>query len=49
MPLSQVLMKPIYGSCRERPPVSEDLLSRFEERARVLGFRTEDLIMVNHR
>lgn len=31
------------------PTVSEDLLSRFEERARVLGFRTEDLIMVNHR
>ena len=31
------------------PTVSEDLLSRFEERARVLGFRTEDLILVNHR
>ena len=31
------------------PTVSEDLLSRFEERARVLGFRTEDLILVNHK
>ena len=31
------------------PTVIEDLLSRFEERARALGFRTEDLILVNHR
>ena len=31
------------------PTVSEDLLSLFEEQARVLGFRTEDLILVNHR
>ena len=31
------------------PTVSEDLLSRFEERAGELGFRTEDLILVNHR
>jgi apolipoprotein D and lipocalin family protein len=30
------------------PTVSEDLLSRFEERARALGFKTEDLILVNH-
>jgi apolipoprotein D and lipocalin family protein len=31
------------------PTVSEDLLSRFEERARALGFKTEGLILVNHR
>lgn len=29
------------------PTVSEELLSQFKERARALGFRTEDLILVN--
>ena len=31
------------------PTVSDDLLCRFEDQAQSLGFRTDDLIYVNHR
>ena len=31
------------------PTVSKDLLSRFKERAKALGFRSEDLILVHHK